>query len=134
MNSHLYFWIEQLLSGPCMILDQHIFHRAFLNLLNWLRIHIAVRHLLFVLSRDRPSAFQFCYMVVNCGSLTGSEIIMLERVHRKILRTIQELPLRCHSKALQFLMVFPVFSPSSSSDNLYSHILSPCCLLTHFLV
>ena len=33
---------------------------------------------------------------------------MLDRVHRKILRTIQGLPLRCHSKALQFLMGIPI--------------------------
>ena len=31
---------------------------------------------------------------------------MLERVHRRILRTIQGLPLRCHSKALLHLMGF----------------------------
>ena len=36
--------------------------------------------------------------------LTGCEITMLERVHS---RTIQGLPLRCHSKALQSLMGAP---------------------------
>ena len=36
--------------------------------------------------------------------LTGSETTMLERVHRKILRTIQGLPLRCHSSALLHLL------------------------------
>ena len=40
----------------------------------------------------------FCLPILLYGcelwSLTGSEIIMLERVHRKILRTIQGLPLR----------------------------------------
>ena len=35
---------------------------------------------------------------------------MLERVHRKILRTIQGLPLRCHSKALQCSMGVPSIS------------------------
>ena len=37
-------------------------------------------------------------------SLTKSEVTMLERVHRKILRTIQGLPLRCPGIALQHLM------------------------------
>ena len=53
----------------------------------------------------------FCLPILLYGCelwcLTGSEIIMLERVHRKILRTIQGLPLHCHSKALQFLMGIP---------------------------
>ena len=35
---------------------------------------------------------------------------MIERVHRKILRTIQGLPLRCHSRALLHLMGVPSIS------------------------
>ena len=38
---------------------------------------------------------------------TRSEILMLERVHRKILRTIQGLPVRCHHLALQTLVGQP---------------------------
>ena len=47
-------------------------------------------------------------MLYGCEiwSLTRSEFVMLERVHRRILRTIQGLPLRCHSKALLHLMGF----------------------------
>ena len=40
-------------------------------------------------------------------SLTKSEVTMLERVHCKILRTIQGLPLRCPSIALRHLMGVP---------------------------
>ena len=40
-------------------------------------------------------------------SPTSSEIIILERLHWKILRTIQGLPLCCHSRALKFLMGVP---------------------------
>ena len=43
-------------------------------------------------------------------SLTGCELTMIERVHRKILRTIQGLPLRCHSRALLHLMGVPSIS------------------------
>ena len=50
----------------------------------------------------------FCILYeCELWSSTNSEITMLERVHRKILRTIQGLPLRCHSRALQFLMGVP---------------------------
>ena len=53
----------------------------------------------------------FCILILLYGcelwSPTGAEITMLEKVHRKILRTIQGLPLRCHSRALQFLMSVP---------------------------
>ena len=55
--------------------------------------------------------FSFCISILLYGcelwSVTASEITMLERVHRKILRTIQGLPLRCRSKALQCLMGVP---------------------------
>lgn len=37
-------------------------------------------------------------------TLTKTELTMLERVHRKILRTIQGLPVRCNSSSLQALM------------------------------
>ena len=40
-------------------------------------------------------------------SLTKSEVTMLERVHRKIPRTIQGLPLRCPSIAPRHLMGVP---------------------------
>ena len=45
-------------------------------------------------------------MLYGCElwSPTKSELLMLERVHRRILRTIQGLPLRCNSLALQCLM------------------------------
>ena len=55
------------------------------------------------------SSFCIPLLLYGCElwSPTNSEITMLERVHRKILRTIQGLPLRCHSRALQFLMDVP---------------------------
>ena len=40
-------------------------------------------------------------------SLTATEMSMLERVHRKMLRAIQSRPLRCHSRALLHLMGTP---------------------------
>ena len=45
-------------------------------------------------------------MLYGCElwSPTKSELLMLERVHRRILRTIQGLPLRCNSLALQCLL------------------------------
>ena len=48
------------------------------------------------------SSYCIPIMLYGCEiwSLTRSEFVMLERVHRRILRTIQGLPLRCHSKAL----------------------------------
>ena len=50
----------------------------------------------------------FCLPILLYGCelwcITKTEITMLERVHRKILRTIQGLPLRCPAKALQILM------------------------------
>ena len=53
----------------------------------------------------------FCIPILLYGcelwSLTTSELNMLERVHRKILRTIQGLPLRCHSRALSHLVGTP---------------------------
>ena len=52
------------------------------------------------------SSFCLPTMLYGCElwSPTKSELLMLERVHRKILRTIQGLPLRCNSLALQWLM------------------------------
>ena len=50
-------------------------------------------------------------------SLTGCEITILERAHSTILRTIQGLPLRCHSKALQSLMGAPSILSLSVSGN-----------------
>ena len=37
-------------------------------------------------------------------ALTKTELLSLERVHRKILRTIQGLPIRCHSASLTTLL------------------------------
>ena len=68
----------------------------------------------------------FCIPILLYGcelwSSTSSEATMLERVHRKILRTIQCCPYivtveLCHSQ-----WVFPVFCPSFTKDNLSSHI------------
>ena len=46
----------------------------------------------------------YCLPVLLYGSelwnITRTELIMFERVHRKILRTILGLPVRCNSKAL----------------------------------
>ena len=52
------------------------------------------------------SSFCIPLMLYGCElwSPTKSEILMLERVHRKILRTIQGLPMRCHHLALQTLV------------------------------
>lgn len=53
-----------------------------------------------------PSSLCLPIMLYGCElwSPTKSELLMLERVHRRILRTIQGLPLRCNSLALQCLM------------------------------
>ena len=49
-----------------------------------------------------------CIPIVLYGcelwSLTKSEIVILERVHRKILRTIQGLPIRCNTSAVLSLL------------------------------
>ena len=37
-------------------------------------------------------------------TLTKTELLSLERVHRRILRTIQDLPIRCHSASLTTLL------------------------------
>ena len=52
------------------------------------------------------SSFCLPIMLYGCElwSPTKSELLMLERVHRRILRTIQGLPLRCNSLALQCLL------------------------------
>ena len=53
----------------------------------------------------------FCIPILLYGCelwpLTKTETTMLKRVHRKILRTITGLPLRCNSKALQHSMGVP---------------------------
>ena len=75
------------------------------------------------------SSYYFCIPILLYGcelwSLTSSESTMLERVRRKILRTIQELPLRCHSNALLFLMVFLVNSTVTAYLTFCTP--SPCC-------
>ena len=49
-------------------------------------------------------AYQLCCMGLSSGPLTKSDLNMLERTHRKILRTIQGLPTRCPSLALTSLI------------------------------
>ena len=51
----------------------------------------------------------FCLPIYGCKiwSLTKTELSMLERSHRKILRTIIGLPTRCPHQALQFITGFP---------------------------
>ena len=53
----------------------------------------------------------YCIPILLYGcevwSLTGTELTMLERVHRKVLRTILGLPLRCQGNALLRLLGVP---------------------------
>ena len=53
----------------------------------------------------------YCIPILLYGcelwSLTGTELTMLERVHRKVLRTILGLPLRCQGNALLHLLGVP---------------------------
>ena len=80
------------------------------------------------------SSFCIPILLYECKlwSPTNSEITMLERVHRKILRTIQGLPLRCHSRALQFLVGVPsILSLIHQRQLVFLHSLSllpPDCL------
>ena len=58
------------------------------------------------------STFCLSVMLYGCELWvpSKSEFLMLERVHRKILRTIQGLPIRCSSLALQILVGLPSVS------------------------
>ena len=60
-------------------------------------------------SCHNPSSVQdTLFTVLLYGSelwyITRTDLIMIERVHRKILRTILGLPVRCNSKALLHIM------------------------------
>ena len=46
-----------------------------------------------------------CHPILLYGSETKSELLFLERVQRRVLRTIQGLPVRCHSTCLTKLLV-----------------------------
>ena len=87
------------------------------------------------------STSHFCIPILLYGcelwSVTASEITMLERVHHKILRTIQGLPLRCHSKALQCLMGAPSILSLIQQRQLkflYSLSLLPADSLPHLVL
>ena len=85
------------------------YHRA---LLCWQKLLLRSQYSWFPFWMFTPSDFtppsSLCLPIMLYGcelwSPTKSELLMLERVHRRILRTIQGLPLRCNSLALQCLM------------------------------
>ena len=78
-------------------------------------------------------ASQFYFMGVSCGLLLRRRSPCL-RVHRKILRTIQGLPLRCHSKALQCLMGVPSVLSLIQQWQLNSLSLLPADSLPHLVL
>jgi hypothetical protein len=81
--------------------EMFIWQKCLLHLkFSWLQIWLPVYTQPYPSDSTPLSAFHFYFTVASCGTLSGSELPMLEQVHRKILRTIQGLPLQCPSKTL----------------------------------
>lgn len=72
-----------------------------------------------------------CLLILLYGcAISKTELTLLERVQRKILRTVQGVLLRCSSRALQSLMGVSAFILTFVRGNWILHIPFPSFLLT----